>query len=270
MNKDQLLQKLWDQYVTLAPSAHKIHNIFDEQYGNVKNDHIAFRTFNDPRVNIEAMSKVFTACGYEEKGQYEFTAKKLLAKHYEHKTDKDAPKIFISELRLELCSEYVQEIVDCLLAISDLHLIDPLELVFQGRLWGKPSHQIYERLREESEYAAWMYVYGFCPNHFTVFVNKLDKETSLESVNQLLKDNGFKMNGSGGEIKGTPEQMLEQSSILADRLAVDFVEGTYEIPACYYEFAKRYEDKDGELFDGFIAGSADKIFESTNVTLPNQ
>jgi hypothetical protein len=31
-----------------------------------------------------------------------------------------------------------------------------------------------------------------------------------------LKENNWKMNGSGGEIKGTPEQLLEQSSTLAD------------------------------------------------------
>jgi hypothetical protein len=32
-----------------------------------------------------------------------------------------------------------------------------------------------------------------------------------------------------------------------------------DIPACYYEFALRHNN-----FDGFIAGSADKIFESTD------
>jgi hypothetical protein len=32
-----------------------------------------------------------------------------------------------------------------------------------------------------------------------------------------------------------------------------------KIPGCYYEFALRYNN-----FDGFIAGSADKIFESTD------
>jgi len=38
----------------------------------------------------------------------------------------------------------------------------------------------------------------------------------------------------------------------------------HEIPSCYYEFARRYEDKNGELYGGFIAKSADKIFESTD------
>ena len=33
-----------------------------------------------------------------------------------------------------------------------------------------------------------------------------------------------------------------------------------------YEFAYRHEMENGELFSGFIAGSADKIFESTNMS----
>jgi len=72
------------------------------------------------------------------------------------------------------------------------------------------------------------------------------------------------MNTSGGEIKGTPEQLLRQSSTLADKVAISFKEGSYEIPACYYEFAQRYKDKSGKLYSGFIAKSADKIFESTD------
>jgi hypothetical protein len=72
------------------------------------------------------------------------------------------------------------------------------------------------------------------------------------------------MNDSGGEIKGTPDQLLEQSSIKSGKVSTLFTEGTYDVPGCYYEFARRYNDKDGNLFSGFIAKSADKIFESTN------
>jgi hypothetical protein len=47
-------------------------------------------------------------------------------------------------------------------------------------------------------------------------------------------------------------------------IQLKIVEGLKEIPACYYEFAKRYPDADGKLYSGFIAKSADKIFESTD------
>jgi hypothetical protein len=51
---------------------------------------------------------------------------------------------------------------------------------------------------------------------------------------------------------------------MSDMVKVEFTEGIYEIPSCYYEFAQRYPDTNGELYSGFIAKSADKIFESTN------
>ncbi|MGB6140662.1 MAG: DUF1338 domain-containing protein, partial [Pseudoalteromonas rhizosphaerae] len=39
---------------------------------------------------------------------------------------------------------------------------------------------------------------------------------------------------------------------------------TMSVPSCFYEFALRYAKPDGELYTGFVAASADKIFESTN------
>ena len=72
------------------------------------------------------------------------------------------------------------------------------------------------------------------------------------------------LNDAGGEIQGTPDELLEQSSIRAGMVKFRFTEGEFEIPGCYYEFAKRYPDSDGKLYSGFIAKSADKIFESTN------
>ncbi len=74
------------------------------------------------------------------------------------------------------------------------------------------------------------------------------------------------MNSAGGEIKGDETVKLEQSSILADKAPVQFSDVTLEIPSCFYEFAKRYPSADGKLYTGFVAASADKIFESTNAT----
>jgi len=140
-------------------------------------------------------------------------------------------------------------------------------LILKGRVWGTPSYNKYLAMREESEYAAWMYVYGFRANHFTVNVNALINFTTLETLNDFIEISGWKLNTSGGKIKGTPQQLLEQSSTLGDVLPITFEEGTYEIPTCYYEFALRYTDQSGELYQGFIAKSADKIFESTDVKL---
>lgn len=266
MNKDQLFEALWDKYTQMTPSAGQIHQIFEERGESVLNDHIAIRTFNDPRVNIEVLAAPLKKLGYVEKGDYEFKEKKLFAHHYEHSEDKNAPKIFISELLLERCSAELQQIISKLLDQIPYSSLDMDTLLLQGRLW-KLSAEEYEILRKESEYASWMYVFGFCANHFTVFVNALTTLKSLEEVNELLKNKGFRLNDAGGEIKGSPEQLLEQSSTIADQVPVTFDGGVKNIPSCYYEFARRYPLKDGSLYQGFIAASADKIFESTNVSL---
>ena len=109
-----------------------------------------------------------------------------------------------------------------------------------------------------------MAAFGFRANHFTVLVNALATFDGLESFNAYLKQAGYQLNASGGEIKGSPEVCLEQSSTLADQVSVDFSDSVQTIPGCYYEFARRYPLPDGSLFGGFVARSADKIFESTN------
>ncbi|WGH75468.1 DUF1338 domain-containing protein [Tenacibaculum tangerinum] len=267
MTTTQIFDKLWNEYTERTPSAQKIKDLFTNKGNTVYNDHVAFRTYDDARVNIDVLATPFIEAGYEECGEYTFEAKKLYAKHFEHTTDKNAPRVFISQLKTNEFSDELQATVKRLIDGLSEEDLNPAELVFKGRLWEQPSFEVYEKLQAESEYAAWLYVNGFCSNHFTVDVNKLDTFDSLQEVNEFLKENGFKMNTSGGEIKGTPEQLLEQSSVLADRIPVAFQETTKEITSCYYEFAFRHPMHNGELYSGFIAGSADKIFESTDMKL---
>ena len=118
-------------------------------------------------------------------------------------------------------------------------------------------------LAKESEYGSWLYTQGFRPNHFTVSVNHLKNFNELEKLNEFLQKNNLEFNESGGIIKGSVEQGLRQSSIKASKILLNFEDGNHTVPGCYYEFAQRYKIN-GELFEGFIEGSADKIFESTN------
>jgi len=262
MNKvNQIFDRLWADYTNQNPSVQKVYELFVAEGETVENDHIAFRTFDDQRVNIDILSRVFLNAGYKFMGDYHFEAKHLYAKHFEMEGQ---PRVFISQLITADFSPFLQETVKKLVDQIPASLLKSDELIYSGTSWGTPSYEIYEKLREESEYAAWLYVNGFCANHFTVSVNGLKKFNSMEKVNQLLKDNGFRINDSGGEIKGNPVELLEQSSIRAEMIEVDFTEGKKEIPGCYYEFARRYPDHNGKLYSGFIAKSADKIFESTD------
>lgn len=264
MTLEFIFSKLWEIYTTQNPDVQKVYKIFKSEGEEVVNDHIAFRTLNDGRINIDVLARVFVENGYEYKDSYHFQEKHLFAKHFEHKSLKNAPRVFISELKLEVFDKDFQSILTNIVdKIPEKSLLSD-ELIFSGNLWGKPSYNTYNELREKSEYAGWFYVFGFCANHFTVSVNHLKKYDTIESVNTLLKKNGFELNTSGGEIKGTPEELLEQSSIKSGLIEIDFVEGKYKIPGCYYEFAKRYTDSSGKLYSGFIPKSADKIFESTD------
>jgi hypothetical protein len=259
---NQFLLKMWADYAKMNPQASKIFNLFTQNGETVLNDHIALRTFNHPKLGIKSLAKVFLNLGYVEKGEYFFKEKKLYAQHFEH-ADLDLPKIFISELELEKVSSFVQETMNhCAEQIPD-SVISSDDFSMSGRQW-TINYETYQKLALESEYASWVYAFGFRPNHFTVSVNHLKHFTDLKKLNTYLIDNGIKLNTSGGEIKGTPEELLEQSSTMAGEILWQFGNGIYSIPACYYEFAKRYPMTTGKLYSGFIAKSADKIFESTN------
>jgi hypothetical protein len=265
MNAHELFERLWADYTAKNIYVKKVYDLFIADGEEVVNDHIAFRTFNDSRVNVDVLSKIFIDAGYVEKGQYNFEQKHLFAKHLEIENNPIAPRVFISELITKDFSPFLQNTVADVVDKIPLELLCSEELIFSGRTWGKPSFKVYDELRKESEYAAWLYVNGFTVNHFTVSINSLKKIDTIQKVNSFLKSKGFIMNDATGEIQGTPAELLEQSSVKAAIVPVEFVEGSYDVTSCYYEFAKRYPDTNGKLYSGFIAKSADRIFHSTDL-----
>jgi hypothetical protein len=267
---DTLFAHLWQDYIAITPSAEKVHRLIGGlesahlgEPANLINDHIALRTFGLDKINLEKLAAHFLALGYQEKGQYDFAQKKLRAKHYEH-ADTNQPKVFISELMVEQMPEAVQHIITKLTANITDDAAQQDDFLYSGTHW-QVSLEDYETLAEHSEYAAWMSVWGFRANHFTVSLNHMQSITSLAELNKQLKTSGFVLNESGGEIKGGPEVLLAQSSTMADKIEVQFSDSKKQVPSCFYEFAQRYATRSGDLYQGFVAASADKIFESTNI-----
>jgi len=264
-NIDSLFDNLWDNYLSVTPLAKRVHNLLGStQTDDINNDHIALRTFNIEKVNLEKLAAHFIAVGYKECEEYHFEEKKLYAKHYEH-SDPLKPKVFISELLVEKFSSEIQKIIHDLVDQVDSNALTADNFLYSGTHWSIDS-ATYKTLLAESEYAAWTAAWGYRANHFTVSINNLTNFSTIEEVNEKLKSAGFSLNTAGGEIKGSAEVLLEQSSTLADNFLVKFTDGEMEIPSCFYEFAYRYKKPDGELYTGFVAASADKIFESTNVS----
>ena len=174
MKAADIFERLWIQYSCDNPSAGKIYDLFQKSGERVINDHVAFRTFDDPRVDIDVIAQPFIEAGYVPKGEYIFEVKKLRARHYELPGEPEYPRVFISELMLKQCSVDLQQTIKHQLDALPISLLSSSDLIFKGTIFNSISYELYNRLRDESEYAAWLYVFGYRANHFTVSINYLE------------------------------------------------------------------------------------------------
>lgn len=264
MQVDVFFKLLWQDYLAIAPQAKVIHDLFTEQGERVVNDHVAFRSLSNSPIDIAHLEPLLIAMGYLVQDEYQFESKKLLAKSYIHNSQAQ-PKIFLSELQRHLLSPHSQTILSALVQQIPLDAASNPKVFSSGLLWLPLSFDDYQVLVEESEYASWLSTLGLRANHFTVSLNHLQGEPEMQAVIELLDQKGFAMNKAGGTIKGEPKDLLVQAATLADKVRVEFSCGTTkQVPSCFYEFARRYPEANGVLFEGFITNNADKIFESTH------
>ncbi len=263
MTINDFYSKLWKDYIQITPQAEKIRHLFLATDAEVVNDHVAFRTFSDSPIDSTFLKEIILSLGYEVQGDYDFAVKKLKAISLIHK-DTRLPKVFISELERHKLTEQTQALLSkyC----DQIDVVEPSPDVFwSGRHWHMPTYDDYIQVIAESEYAAWLLVIGLRVNHFTVNVNLLTSTDSLHDVLNRVQSAGFPINESGGRIKGSPAVLLEQGSTMADKIKILFSDHQeHFVPSCFYEFAKRYKNSKGELYQGFVAANADKIFESTS------
>lgn len=260
---ERFFTELWDDYIQLAPQARVIQELFARDTGQVINDHVAFRTFAGSPLGLDQLEPLILSMGYSVQGQYRFEQKKLRARSYLH-PDPQVPKIFLSELLVDQLSSDAQAILKRYTDQIDVNDLST-SVFYSGRAWSMPSWADYQALLLESEYAAWLVAIGLRANHFTISVNHLQSYQTLEDVVAAVKRSGFAVNTVGGEIKGSTDVFLQQASTLADQQIFEFAAGEeHLISTCFYEFALRYPQPDGTLFQGFVEGNADKIFDSTN------
>jgi hypothetical protein len=254
---------------------------------DIENDHVAFRTLGVPHLGIASLERVFLHYGYTPRDRYDFPAKKVTARWY-HPPEERHPRIFISQLRVNELSADAQTIIH---RYTDRIVADPVDAVRldDGRavvrflhepLWPSPTWAEYERLRAESEFAAWVIYNRYYLNHFTIAVHGLPAPYDrLERFNEFLDHHGFTLNDAGGAVKTSGDGKLLQSSTVAAMVEASFGDGrggvgVHRIPGSYVEFAERrvldrFSDLPREQIrrehrrEGFEAASADKIFEST-------
>ncbi|MCB9101918.1 MAG: DUF1338 domain-containing protein [Anaerolineales bacterium] len=253
----------------------------------IENDHIAFRTMGVPHLGIASLEKVFLHYGYQRRDRYNFALKKLNAYWYAP-PQPGYPRIFISELRVPDLSAETQQIIR---AYTDEVRADPVDSLtlddgyavdafLHAPLWHTPTWSDYQRLGQESEYAAWVIYNRYYLNHFTISVHNLPVGyNTITQFNEFLEANSFKLNDSGGKAKVSDDSYLIQSSTVAEMVDAQFADGqggleTHRISGSYVEFAERRvlpafahlpqdQIRREHRRDGFEAANADKIFEST-------
>ena len=250
---------------------------------DIVNDHIAFRTLGIPNLGISSFERIFLHHGYTKQDHYFFPKKKLEAYWYKPPHD-SYPRVFISELKVETLSKQAQQIIhhytkniqeDPLNQI-DLDNVDDVVSFLHKALWELPDIADYNVLLTESEYGAWVLYNRYYLNHYTISVHELPTPyNELAFFNEFLKSIGITLNDAGGEIKISRDQLLRQSSTVAQTILATFANGkTAEIAGSYVEFAERlplpqYTQLPKEKLtnshrrEGFETGNADKIFEST-------
>lgn len=285
---DQVLGGLMQRYKERVPDVQGVLNAMIKEGviasdHEIENDHIAFRTMGVPHLGIKSLEKLFLQYGYTKKDHYFFPAKKLNAYWYAPPSP-EYPRIFISELIVEELSvearqiirSYTNEVtadpVDAI-DLNDAHAVDNF---LHSGLWRLPTLEDFLTLSQESEYAAWVIYNRYYLNHFTVSVHNLKSGyNTVADFNAFLERNGFKLNDAGGKIKTSPDGNLLQSSTVAEMINATFANNVQHlISGSYVEFAERkvlkqyadlsaHEIKREHRREGFEAGNADKIFEST-------
>jgi len=250
---------------------------------DIENDHIAFRTLGVPHLGIASLEKIFLYYGYQKRDYYYFKEKKLNAFWYAPPVA-GLPRIFVSELRVADLSAQAQQIIH---QYTDKVSTDPVDAInlddaaavdhyLHSSSWELPTLADYEALAGESEYAAWAIYNRYYLNHYTLSVHNLPKPyDTLEAFNVFLEQNGIVLNDAGGKIKQSPDGNLLQSSTVAGMVDATFAGGDHKtIPGSYVEFAERRvleafrhlpadQITPAHRREGFEAGNADKIFEST-------
>lgn len=284
----QVLSGLMQRYMERVPDVKAIIQAMIQEGiiakpEDVENDHIAFRTMGVPQLGIQSLEKIFLHYGYTKKSAYHFPEKKLDAFWYAPPAP-HFPRIFISELRVQDLSPQAQQLILSYTGEVKSDPVDALNLddatavdsFLHSGLWRLPTLEDYKLLAAESEYAAWVIYNRYYLNHFTISVHNLPAGyNTIPEFNAFLERKGFTLNNAGGKMKVSPDGGLLQSATVANMITATFANNeTHPIAGSYVEFAERKvlpqfahlpadQVKREHRRDGFEAGNADKIFEST-------
>ena len=229
-----MLDALWERYAAHVPYARTFVMLSGAE---LRNDHVAFRS-----LDLEPIARVFEGFGWKRAGRYDLPDAHLNAIHL---SKAGQPRVFVSELRVGELSPRAREILAQL----------PREPPFDGTPdWFRgpglrPSESELLELERESQYGAWLLLFGREVNHFTASV------PDVALWQQRMRDAGIPMKD---EIEGAPGAPLRQTATKAALRRVRLRDVERDWPYAYLEIAERNAG-----FDGFIDTQARQLFEMT-------
>jgi hypothetical protein len=229
------LEALWERYASHVPYARTFVELAG---GNFSNDHIAFRS-----LDLEPIARVFESLGWKRAGEYDLADVHVDAIHLSKPGE---PRIFVSQLRVAELSDRAQKILAQL--PPDPEPGNDLASWFRAPDLLPRERELME-LESESQYGAWLLLFGREVNHFTASVD------DVEAWQKRMHDAGIPMKG---EIEGEPGAPLRQTATQAAPRQVTLREGTTEWPYAYLEIAQRAPG-----FDGFVTKQARQLFDMT-------
>ena len=293
-----LMEQLWQNYCQRVSYAHAYADMVLAKGGQVVNDHCAFRTFNtftgEQKAGIVAISEVLESLGYVKIAPYSFPSKHLNSFHYQHPTNINFPKFFVTQLEVAELPSETQALINEAVAsgedalsgdarnyLSELAQVKELSddkaevlvaalVKFFGRPWKPAKKSTILEVNKVSQFAAWTLLHGNSVNHFTAYINyqKVEEWDDIESTMKALEDAGIPIKPA---IEGAKGSKLRQSSTqavdeLCSVIEEDGSEGQLQWSYAYYELAERnYIEQDGQQvwFDGFLGEQATNLFEMT-------
>ena len=232
-----LLDQLWERYSEHVPYA---RTFIELAGGDFRNDHVAFRSLKG-RGGIAPIAAFFERHGWQRRDAYDFPDAHLDAVYLAKAGE---PRVFISQLRAEDLSPRARRILEQLPPPAELTGVES---------FAPPSIRVREdellELERESQYAAWLLLFGREVNHFTASVD------DVEQWQRRMKAAGIPMKE---EIEGEPLAGLRQTATRAALRRVRLQERERKWPYAYLEIAQRNGG-----FDGFVAAQARQLFEMT-------
>jgi hypothetical protein len=216
----------------VAPQVARIHQLLRERGERVRSEHIALRTFDVPEVDIDALDRAFVAGGYEAAQSYELPERKLIVYAYEHR-DGSRPGLLISALLVDELSREAHSLVRDLVGHLEPGAAAHPSFALSGRRWPLSS-SIYRQLRDESEYAAWVAVFGFRAHHFAVDAAGLRTLHGPAALDRFIEESGSRMVADTVD-----EEPLDHWATAAEDVELELTDGSLVVPSCPCVFVGR-------------------------------